>query len=90
MFCVRLHEELKRRRMMNSFQRNAFLIRRWRKKRAGYAKSGVPRSSQGLHGLRLIFSTCLQASDQEAQKGGHKEPVGTHGLSSLLLLARSV
>ena len=90
MFCVRLHEELKRRRMTNSFQRNAFVIWNWRKKRAGYANSGVPRSSQRLPGLPVTFSTCLQERDQEARKGGHEELVGTHGLPSLLLLARSV
>ncbi len=84
MLCVRLHEELKRRRMMNPFQRNEFLIYSWREKRAGYANSGVPRSSQRLAGLPVTFSTCLQARD------GHEELVGTHGLPSLLLLARSV
>lgn len=90
MFCVRLHEELKRRRMTNSFQRNVFVICSWRKKRAGYANSGVPRSSQRLPGLPVTFSTCLQEKDQEAREGRHEELVGTHGLSSSLLLARSV
>lgn len=90
MFCMRLHEELKRRRMRNLFQRNAFLICKRQKKRVGSTNSGVLGSSQRLPGLSAAISNRLPARDQEARKGGHEEPVGTHGLPSLVLLAESV
>ena len=72
MFCVRLHEEWKRCRITNSFQRNAFVIWNWRKKRAGYANSGVPRSSQRLPGLPVTFSTCLQERIRKHGRAGTK------------------